>query len=270
MSNYNSLQVRYEQRMVAGLTLLNSFTWEHSLDNASASLEGNTPSPQDANNISADYGQSDYNLPIINVTSAVYELPFGRGRHFGNDWNPALDAVLGGWGLNVINTAQAGTPFNITYSPNAAQLASTQITANYRGVNLYRPNRVPGVPLTLGRSVKQANTGYIQYINYAALQLPSINNANGILQSPFGTLSRNPGRTPPLYQTDLAINKRFRTPVERLQVEFRSELYNVFNHTNLYLPSSPTGTQGAAPNAGGIISSTWTPRVVQFALKIIY
>ena len=45
-SNYNALQVRYEQRFVAGLTLLNSFTWEHSLDNASASLEGNTPSPQ--------------------------------------------------------------------------------------------------------------------------------------------------------------------------------------------------------------------------------
>jgi outer membrane receptor protein involved in Fe transport len=270
MSNYNSLQVRYEQRMVAGLTLLNSFTWEHSLDNASASLEGNTPSPQDANNLSADYGQSDYNLPIINVTSLVYDLPFGRSRHFGNNWNPALDAVLGGWGVNVINTAQAGTPFNITYSPNAAQLASTQITANYRGVNLYRPNRVPGVPLTLGRNIQQANTGYIQYINYAALQLPSINNGSGILQSPFGTLSRNPGRTPPLYQTDLAINKRFRTPVERLQVEFRSELYNVFNHTNLYLPSSPTGTQGLAPTTGGIISSTFTPRVVQFALKVIY
>jgi hypothetical protein len=58
--------------------------------------------------------------------------------------------------------------------------------------------------------------------------------------------------------------------VERLEIEFRSELYNVFNHTNLYLPSSPTGTQGSAPTAGGIISSTWTPRVVQFALKIIY
>jgi hypothetical protein len=56
-SNYNALQVRYEQRMVAGLTLLNSFTWSHALDNASASLEGNTPSPQDANNISADYAQ---------------------------------------------------------------------------------------------------------------------------------------------------------------------------------------------------------------------
>lgn len=270
MSNYNSLQVRYEQRMTAGLTLLNSFTWEHSLDNASASLEGNTPSPQDANNLRGDYAQSDYNLPIANITSLVYDLPFGKGRHFGKDMNPVLDAFVGGWQVSAVNTAQTGTPFNITYSPNSAQLASTQITANYRGVNLYRPNRVPGVPLTQGRSVKQANTGYIQYINYAALQLPAINNASGVLQSPFGNLSRNPGRTPPLYQTDLDVNKRFQTPVERMQVEFRSELYNVFNHTNLYLPSSPTGTQGSNPTAGGIISSTFTPRVVQFALKLIF
>ena len=269
-SNYNSLQARYEQRMVGGLTLLNSFTWEHSLDNASASLEGNTPSPQDANHLAADYGQSDYNLPIINVTSLVDDLPYGRGRRFGHDLNPVLDAFLGGWQVSAINTAQAGTPFNITYSPNSAQLASTQITANYRGVNLYRPNRVPGVPLTLGRTVQQPVTGYIQYINYNAIQLPAIDNASGILQSPFGNLSRNPGRTPAFYETDLDLNKRFATPVEGLKIEFRSELYNVFNHTNLYLPSSPTGTQGASPTANGIISSTFTPRVVQFALKVIY
>jgi hypothetical protein len=269
-SNYNSLQARYEQRMVAGLTLLNSFTWQHSLDNASASLEGNTPSPQDANNLAGNYAQSDYNLPISNITSVVYDLPFGRGRHFAHDLNPALDGFLGGWQVSAINTAQAGTPFNITYSPNSAQLASTQITASYRGVNLYRPNRVAGVPLTQGRKVQQANTGYVQYINYAAIQLPSINNSNNILQSPFGNLSRNPGRTPAFYQTDLDLNKRFSTPIEGLKIEFRSELYNVFNHTNLYLPNSPTGTQGQNPTANGIITSTFTPRVIQFALKIIY
>jgi hypothetical protein len=270
MSNYNSLQVRYEQRMVAGLTLLNSFTWSHSMDNASASLEGNTPSPQDASNLSREYSQSDYNTPIINVTSLVYELPFGRGRKFGGNMNAFEDFALGGWQISAVNTAQGGTPFNISYSPNAAQLASTQITASYRGVNLYRPNRVPGVPLTQGRSVQQPTTGYIQYINYNALSLPTITNAAGTLQSPFGNLGRNPGRSPALYQTDLDVNKRFATPIEGLKVEFRSELYNILNHTNLYLPSSPTGTQGGAPTAGGIVTSTFTPRVVQFALKAIF
>ena len=222
--------------MVAGLTLLNSFTWEHALDNACASLEGNTPSPQDGNNIEADYGQSDYNLPIANVTSLVYDLPFGHGRTFGNAQS-GVDAVLGGWQVSAINTMQAGTPFNLTYGPNSAQLASTQITANYRGVNLYRPNIVPGVPLTQGRSVR-SQLGLCPIHQLQCRPLPAINNASGVLQSPFGNMSRNPGRTPALYQTDLDFNKRFNTPKEGMQIEFRSELYNIFNHTNLYLPST--------------------------------
>jgi hypothetical protein len=279
-SNYNSLQVRYEQRMVAGLTLLNSFTWEHSMDNASASLEGNTPSPQDATNLAAEYSQSDYNLPIANVTSLVYDLPFGRGLKFGHDWNPVLDAVAGGWQITAINTAQAGTPFDLTYSPNSSTLASTQITASYRGLNLYRPNRVPGQPLTLGRSKPQANTGYFQYVNYNAIQLPPTRNAAGNYVAPFGNLSRNPARTPELNELDLDVNKKFSTPIPRLKVEFRSELYNLFNHTNLYLPSSAlSGTllsytngvpANGTPSGGGIINSTFTPRVIQFALKLMF
>ena len=84
-------------------------------------------------------------------------------------------------------------------------------------------------------------------------------------------MSRNPGRTPPLYQTDLDFNKRFNLPKEGMQIEFRSELYNIFNHTNLYLPAnSPGGTQGAIATTNGYITSTFTPRVVQFALKLIY
>jgi hypothetical protein len=281
-SNYNALQVRYEQRMVAGLTLLNSFTWEHSLDNASASLEGNTPSPQDANNIRADYSQSDYNLPIANVTSLVYELPFGRGRRYMNNANGVVDTLLGGWQVSAINTAQAGTPFNLTYTPNSATAVSTQISATYRGANEYRPNIVPGQPITQGRSVKQANTGYIQYVNYAAFVLPATRSASGALLSPFGNASRNPGRTPAFYQTDLALNKRFSTPLESLKVEFRTELYNIFNHTNLYLPSSGLGgtlqsfnangtiANSGTPSSNGVISSTFTPRVIQFGLKVMF
>jgi Carboxypeptidase regulatory-like domain/TonB dependent receptor/TonB-dependent Receptor Plug Domain len=262
-SNFDSLQVRYEQRMVGGLTLLNSFTWEHALDNASASLEGNTPSPQDANNLRADYGQSDYNLPIENVTSLVYDLPVGHGRRFLNDSNPAVNAILGGWQISAINTAQAGTPFNLTYTPNSAQAVSPQIPATYRGANEYRPNIVPGQKLT--ERVKLPNSGYIQYINYAALSLPSTTG------SPFGNAARNPGRTPAFYETDLDLNKKFNTPIEGLKVEFRTEAYNVFNHTNLYLPSSGlSGTQGGAPSGGGIISSTFEPRILQFGLKILY
>jgi len=130
---------------------------------------------------------------------------------------------------------------------------------------------VTSAPLTQGRKVRQASTGYVQYINYNAITLPAINNSNGAVQRTFGNMSRNPGRTPAFYQTDLDLNKRFNTPIEGMHVEFRSELYNIFNHTNLYLPSnSPGGTQGGTPTTNGFITSTFTPRVIQFALKVVY
>jgi hypothetical protein len=288
-SNYNALQVRYEQRFVAGLTLLNSFTWEHSLDNASASLEGNTPSPQDGNHIKADYAQSDYNLPVANVTSLVYDLPVGHGRRFLSSANGVVDSVLGGWQISAINTSQAGTPFNLTYSPNGAQAVSPQISATYRGANEYRPDVVAGQKITQGRSSRAANTGYVNYINFSAFVLPPIKDGAGNTLSPFGNATRNPGRTPPFNESDLDINKKFSTPIESLKIEFRTEIYNLFNHANMYLPGNISGSQGSTtatagtggtlpvssitggvPNGGGQITSTFEPRIFQFALKVIY
>jgi Carboxypeptidase regulatory-like domain/TonB-dependent Receptor Plug Domain len=299
-SNFNSLQIKYEQQVVAGLTLLNSFAWEHALDNASASLEANTPSPQDANNISADYSQSDYNLPIANITSLVYELPFGRGKSVFSGSNAITNGIIGGWQVSAINTAQAGTPFNLTYNPNSAQALSPQIPvgSTFRGANEYRPNKVPGQSVTQGRSNRAANTGFVNYVNLNAFVLPPIKDGAGNTLSPFGNASRNPGRTPAFYQTDIALNKNFNTPIESLKVQFRTEFYNVFNHTNLFLPGNGTGnvggvisgtqgttngtygTGGSVPltaiNGGalsantGQITSTFTPRVIQFGLKIIY
>jgi outer membrane receptor protein involved in Fe transport len=281
-SHFNALQVRYEQRMVAGLTLLNSFTWEHSLDNASASLEGNTPSPQDANNISADYAQSDYNLPVANVTSLVYEVPVGRGREALSDASPVLDAIVGGWQISAVNTAQGGTPFNITYTPNSANVVSPQISATYRGANEYRPNRVSGTDVVLchsGHSCLKnevASNGSIQYVNFGAFTLPATKDGSGNLLSPFGNASRNPGRTPNYYETDFDMNKSFNTPLDGLKIEFRAELYNIFNHTNLYLPASglggtlSTATSINNPTTGGTVTGTFEPRIVQFGLKAVY
>ncbi|WP_420237701.1 TonB-dependent receptor domain-containing protein [Telmatobacter bradus] len=288
-SNFNALQVKYEQRFVGGLTLLNSFTWEHSLDNASASLEGNTPSPQDGNNIRADYGQSDYNLPVANVTSLVYELPIGHGHRYLSGSSKLVNTLVGGWQVSAINTIQAGTPFNITYSPNSAQAVSPQISATYRGANEYRPYAVPGKKVTQGRGSRAANTGYVNYINYNAFVLQPIKDAASNVLSPFGTAPRNPGRTPGYYNLDFDMVKKFNTPIERAKIEFRAEAYNLTNHTNLYLPSTIGGTQGTTtstlgagasatlgeitggtPTSGGQITSTFQPRVLQFGLKVIY
>jgi hypothetical protein len=261
-SNYNSLQVKYEQRMVAGLTVLNSFAWSQALDNASASLEGNTPSPQDANNLRGDYGQSDYNLPISNVTSLIYDLPVGHGRQFLPDSKGFVETALGGWQVSVINTMQSGTPFDLTYTPAAANQVSPTISNSFRGANLYRPNRIPGVKPIQNT---QLSSGFIQYVNLAAFSLPLTTG------SPFGNTPRNELRNTAFYQTDLSLNKKFATPVERLKVEFRAEFYNILNHTNLYLPSTVGGTIGTpTTTTGGQITSTFEPRIVQFGLKILY
>jgi outer membrane receptor protein involved in Fe transport len=278
-SHYNSLQARYEQRFVAGLTLLNSFTWSHALDNASSTLEANTPDPQNGYNLNGDYAQSDYNLPITNVTSFVYELPVGQGRHFVKSANGALNAIIGGWQISGINTLQAGIPFNIQYSPAGINAVSPMLSQNWRGMSEYRPNLVSGVPYI--QRTQLAN-GTVQYVNAAALTIPStyINNlaANGP-SSPFGTLPKNYGRTPAFYETDLDFNKKFNTPIEKIKVEFRSEFYNIFNHTNLYMPGgsgggtvSGTANGQSAPTSmgGGTITGTFEPRIIQFGLKVSY
>ena len=281
-SSYNALQARYEQRYTGGLTLLNSFTWSHAMDNASSTLEANTPCPQNGYNIQGDYGQSDYNLPITNVTTLVYELPFGQGRRWLTGANPVTNAIIGGWQISGVNTMDAGTPFNIQYSPASANAVSPQLTQNWRGFAAYRPNLVPGTSYI--NKVKLAN-GSVQYVNPAALTIPSTYTtgsallAGGTISSPFGNLPKNFGRTPAYYQTDLDFNKKFNTPIERVKIEFRSELYNIFNHTNLYLPGgsgggtvSGTDNNTSAPTSlgGGTITGTFIPRIVQFGLKVTY
>jgi hypothetical protein len=281
-SHYNSLQARYEQRFVAGLTLLNSFTWSHALDNASSTLEANTPDPQNGYNLNGDYGQSDYNLPITNVTTLVYDLPVGKGMHFLANSNGVVNAILGGWQISGVNTMQAGTPFNITYSPAGANAVSPMLSQNWRGMSLYRPNLVPGVPYI--KRTQLAN-GTVQYVNSAALTIPSTYTtgssllAGGTISSPFGNLPKNYGRTPAYYETDLDFNKKFSVMNDKVKIEFRSEFYNIFNHTNLYMPGgsgggtvSGTDNNTTAPTGmtGGIITGTWEPRIIQFGLKIIY
>ena len=278
-SHYDSLQLRYEQRFVGGLTLLNSFTFSHALDNAGASLESNTPSPQDYRNLAGDYGQSEYNQPLINTTSLVYDLPFGRGRRY-MDRGGILNAVAGEWQVSAVNQAQSGFPYQVLYNPPTANQVSG-IAATYRGANEYRPNRNPGVALN-NLNKASSNGSSIQYVNVAtaanptgsAISIPTLTAG----QSPFGNIARNPGRGPEYNNLNLALNKRFDTPVDTLKIEFRGELYNAFNHTNFNTPATTfaNATVKSAAGAtvpiqtGGAITSTFDPRIVQFGLKALF
>jgi hypothetical protein len=282
-SNYNSLQFRYEQRMVRDLTLLNSFTWSRAFDNAAGSLEntnGNYPSPQDINNLSADYGPSNYDQPLTNITSIVYNLPVGRGRTFAAKAPFLLNEIIGGWQFSGINTFSSGQPLTVMYSPAAANQVSG-ITADFRGANNYRPNRLSGVSLYNHGAVPNTSS-YVQYLNNATSTLPGVCGGSVSVQgafaqpqtscvsgtattplSPFGNASRDLAYSNVYNNIDIAMNKDFAV-TERAKVQFRAEAYNLLNHTNFGVPSTTIG------GSFGRITSTQPARILQLALKVSY
>ena len=253
-NNYNGLSARFEHRAGHGLYFLNSFTWSKALGDSEQALEVypnyTVANPQNIHNLAAEYGPSSFDLQFNNVTSIVYQLPFGKGREFGSHLNPVLDALFGGWETNFIDTAHSGTAINVNYTPSAANDVSTQI-ADYRGLAVLRPN-VSGAPTS------QNENGMVN--NYFAGYSFTIPSAS----QPFGNLSRNFFRSPDFWQLDTGIDKTFSIR-ERIRLQFRSEFFNILNHTNFAPP-----TANFSSSAFGTIRSTYAPRQIQFALKLIF
>lgn len=253
-SNYNSLQVRLEHRAGSGLSFLNSFTWSHAIDNGSGSLEnpnGNFPAPQDFYNLPADRANSAYDQPITNITSLVYELPFGHGQRLLGNAPAYLDALAGGWEISLINQYSSGQPLTVTYNPAASILVSG-IQQDFRGANNYRPNLV-GNPVLAGGGPEAG----LPYLDATAFKVPT--------GTPFGNAGRNIAFGPAFNQLDFAANKSFRLPIENLRLQFRTEIFNLFNHTN-FLPPNTNFSSGSF----GKITNTFDPRLIQFGLKLSF
>lgn len=253
-SNYNALQIKVERRFSKGLYLLNSFTWSKAIDNGSQVLEepnGNTGTPQNYYDIASDKGIGAYDQPFNNTTSFVYELPIGRGRSFGNDFHPVLDALLGGWNLSGINTMTSGQPINLRVS--AASPVTNNLPTFLGGVAL-RPNIICDPTNRDDRP-----NPILNYFNTACF-VPFSNNA------PFGNAGRNIARSDSYFNFDLGVQKQFRLPItEFTRLEFRAEFFNLFNKTNF---QAANGTFGNA--AFGTITSTFPARQVQLALKVTF
>jgi len=254
-NNYNGFSARLEHHFGNGLYFLNSFTWSKALGDSEQALESfpgySVANPQNIRNLAAEKAPTSFDVEFMNVTSVVYELPFGRGRKFGSQWNPVLDALIGGWEINTINTANSGNPINVYYSPSAAN-DITGLTQDWRGQAFQRPN-------VSGQGISQTKSALVN--NYFAgytFTTPSASN-------PWGDLGRNAFRAPSLEQWDLGVYKTFRLPREEMGLQFRSEFFNVLNHTNLGLPNATTTSA-----AFGTIRTTYAPRQIQFALKLMF
>jgi hypothetical protein len=249
--HFNGLSARLEHRFGGGLYFLNSFTWGAAIGDSEQALEYYAgyveANPQNIHNLAAEAGPSSYDVKFNNVTSIVYELPFGKGRKMASHMNPVIDGVLGGWELNTINTAHTGTPLNVYYSPTTANAVSG-LSNDYRGEPFLRPN-VSGSSATQS-IVNNFFGGY----TFAA---PPVND-------PFGDLGRNAFRSPGFEQWDMAADKSFRIR-ESAKLQFRSEFFNLPNHTNFGIPNTNYGS-----SSFGTIRTTYAARQIQFALKLLF
>src|SRR5262249_33872969 len=164
-STYHSLQAKLERNLARGLTFLNSFTWSKSLD---INSDANAGSIEYTYNKKLSHGPSDFNIPFLNVTSFVYNLPFGKGRALGSSMPAVANAFLGGWETSGIVTLRSGQPFSILTGIDNANIGSTT------GLQVANVVSDPHSGFTQSRA---------QWFNTAAFQTPAV----GFL----GTSSRN-------------------------------------------------------------------------------
>lgn len=266
--SYNSLQTKLEHRFSDGLFLINAFTWSRGINNSSADLEANNGDSAVVNiaNVGGDRGPSGYNQPLNDTTSIIADLPFGRGRHWGNSAPAWEQQLLGGWQLTGINIVTSGVPINLSYTANTNQVVSTTSS-----VYALRPNLTGSVNAVYGKVHTKSASAYGGFFNPAEVSAPSGAQL-------FGDAGRNAWRGPAFGQLDLAAHKKFSLLTERQTLEFRIEAFNVLNATNYISPTTNIGTVGAtgvlSPNASfGTFSgssSVFPSRQVQLALRLAF
>ena len=253
-NHYNGLSARVEHRFSGGFYFLNSFTWGRAIGDSEQALEtfagAVVSDPENIHNLAAEAGPSSFDVQFNNVSSIVYQVPFGKGRKYASNMNPVLDAVAGGWELNTINTAHTGLPISVYYTPPTANQTSG-LSNDYRGEPFLRPN-VSGSATSQSTS-QMINTYFAGY----TFTTPPVND-------PYGDLGRNAFRVPGLEQWDFSADKSFRIR-ELARLQFRSEFFNLTNHTNFGIPNVTTTS-----TSFGQIRTTYPARQIQFALKLIF
>jgi hypothetical protein len=251
-ARYDSLQVKAETKSARhGLYALVGYTYSRTFDSGLpdglGSNSGATYWPLPGAN-RADWGVSGLNLNNQFTASVLYDLPFGKGKAFGDDWSGPVNAVLGGWSVNVIERAESGFPIFVYDSFNQS---GVNFLDNFASWN--RPDQVC--------DPKSSHPTLLKWFNTQCFVAPP--------QGQLGTASRTPVYGPDFVNTDFSAVKRFRVS-EAMNVDFRAEFFNLFNHAQFNDPGS-SSTPGADLNAGsfGKINSTvGNPRVIQFALKL--
>lgn len=210
-SDYHALQLQFNRRLTRGLQTLVSYTWSHSIDTGSTDFDGAIPGRLADPNI--DRGNSDFDVRHSVSGAFTYNVPKQNFGEIG-------DAILGGWSLNGIFYARSALPFNVYES---SSFNTSLFNARYNR----RPNLVSGVPVF----IEDASVPGGKRVNPAAFSFPAANQAQG-------SLGRNALRGFGAWQVDMGLSRRFALG-ERAGLQFRWEVFNIFNHTNFANPGSP-------------------------------
>jgi Carboxypeptidase regulatory-like domain len=249
-SNYNALTVKVTKRASNGLSGLVGYTYSKAMDDNSGTSETEQP-PQDDNNPNAEYAVADTSIRNRLVLSGVYEFPVGRGRQFMNSVGPVMNALVGGWDLSSIIVVQSGYPFTVT---SASDFSNTNSGSP-------RPDRTCS-----GQGSKSIDDWFnLNCFNTTALQAAL---ANGTPR--FGDSRRNILVGPGLVDLDASLIKRV-VVADRLNTEFRAEVFNILNHPNFALPNASIGNAVAGIISNTVpIGATGYNREIQLGLRLVF
>src|SRR5579872_1581860 len=240
-SSYNGLQVELEKRYSNGLQFISSYTYSKCIDDTPGTIVGeggvrfqNNYNFHGARGLCAQDARQRYSF------SGVYDLPFGKNRHYLSNASFVEDLILGGWQINGILTLRTGQPFTVVMASDVSNTADLSTWANVVG----SPNSV-------------SNRSINEWFNIAAFASPA--------QYTFGNEGRNVVEGPGVNNLDVSFFKNF--PVaEQRSFQFRAEFFNSLNHAQFALPGATLGTA----QFGKISSLSHDPREIQLSLKFLF
>ncbi len=246
-ARYHAMQVRFEKRYSAGFNFVGSYTFSRLTDDSSAGTNswlGNRVPIQDPTNLRLEHGLGGSDTPHRLVFGWSYELPFGRGRAIGRDWDPGLAAVLGGWQLNGFVTLQSGLPLGLSYA--AGELADGS----------QRPNISGSIA---GAGIQETVDGRGIRFDESAFSAPP--------EQVPGNAPRWTGevRGDTINNLDLSLFKVVAL-TENARLQIRAEFFNFTNTPQFGLPNTSFGS----PDFGTISDQTNNARQFQFGLRLVF
>jgi len=249
--HYNGLDLTVERRFQNDLTFRVAYTASRSIDNVAEPLNTNSGNAQDGRNYTAWKAVSDFDIPQRVVASYVYDLPFGKGKKMAN--SGPLMWLVGGFRTSGSWTYAAGRPFTVTAGGGLS--------------NALDPfGAVTAVPNVVGAIVQPQNVDCWFYNSRQSGCKPFAQGVtDGFQLQPSGqrgNAGRNILRGPNTRVFDFSLQRDF--PIrENMGLEFRWEVFNLFNTTQFSLPSRDFSSSAA----GTITTLASDPRVMQFALR---